>query len=160
MTLLITIPSVRTLRLKKVSSSSNLCSCDVTEQFIDDEWANPSDGTIVSSWAPPKDISQCRFFDASRSSAVKSAWENLLSKDNAGIIYSRYARLLCIETNEIEKVFALGGESLPRLVKVGFYTGAIDRVKAEGIQEPQKIVAILGDLQKVSSWPCNLPCRA
>ena len=44
----------------------------------------------------------------------------------------------------------LGGESLPRLVKVGFYTGAIDRVKAEGIQEPQKIVSILGDLQKVS----------
>jgi hypothetical protein len=36
-------------------------------------------------------------------------------------------------------------------VKVGFYTGAIDRIKAEGIQEPQKIVAILEDLQKVSS---------
>ena len=68
-----------------------------------------------------------------------------------GIISSRYARLLCIETNEIEKVFALAGESLPRLVKIGFYTGAIDRVKAEGIQEPQKIVDILGDLQKVSS---------
>jgi len=33
-------------------------------------------------------------------------------------------------------------------VKVGFYTGAIDRIKAEGIQEPQKIVAILEDLQK------------
>jgi hypothetical protein len=58
---------------------------------------------------------------------------------------------LCIETNELEKVFVLGGESLPRLVKVGFYTGAIDHVKDEGVQEPQKIVAILEDLQKVSS---------
>ena len=69
------------------------------------------------------------------------------------MISSRYARLLCIETNEIEKIFALAGESLPRLVKIGFYTGAIDRVKADGIQEPQKIVDILGDLQKVSSKP-------
>jgi hypothetical protein len=58
---------------------------------------------------------------------------------------------LCIETNELEKVFVLGGESLPRLVKIGFYTGAIDRVKAEGVQDPKKIVAILEDLQKVSS---------
>ncbi|KIM76939.1 hypothetical protein PILCRDRAFT_635807 [Piloderma croceum F 1598] len=65
------------------------------------------------------------------------------------MISSRYARLLCIETNELEKVFMLGGESLPRLVKVGFYTGAIDFVKEEGVQEPQKIVAILGDLQKI-----------
>jgi hypothetical protein len=92
----------------------------------------------------------CRFSDASGASTVKSAWENLLSENDTGIISSRYARLLCIETNEIEKVFALGGESLPRLVKVGFCTGAIDRVKAEGIQEPQKIIAILEDLQKVS----------
>jgi hypothetical protein len=58
---------------------------------------------------------------------------------------------LCIETNEFEKVFVLGGESLPRLVKVGFYTGAIDHVKDEGVKEPQKIVAILEDSQKVSS---------
>ena|SRR5882762_1949641 len=121
------------------------------KQFLDDEWANPSDGVIISSWVPPKEIGQCRFSDALGASTVKSAWENLLSEDNTGIISSRYARLLCIETNELEKVFALGGESLPRLVKVGFYTGAIDHIKAEGIQEPQKIVAILEDLQKVSS---------
>ena len=121
------------------------------KQFLDDEWANPSDGVIISPWAPPKDISQCRFSNASGASIVKSAWENLLSDDSTGIISSRYARLLCIETNELEKVFVLGGESLPRLVKVGFYTGAIDHVKDEGVKEPQKIVAILEDLQKVSS---------
>jgi len=68
---------------------------------------------------------------------------------------SRYARLLCIETNELEKIFALGGKSLPRLVKVGFYTGAIDCVRAEGVQEPQKIVAILGDLQKCLDFLTN-----
>jgi hypothetical protein len=84
-------------------------------------------------------------------STIKSAWENLLSSYDADITYSRYARLLCIETNEIEGVFALGGESLPRLVKVGFYTGAINRVGAEGVQEPQKIVSILGDLHEVIS---------
>jgi hypothetical protein len=121
------------------------------ETFVDDEWAKPSDGVLISHWAPPKDIGQYRFSDTSEASTIKSTWENLLSEDNMGIMSSRYARLLCIETNELEQVFALGGESLPRLVKVGFYTGAIDRVKAEGVQEPQKIVAILGDLQKVSS---------
>ena len=105
---------------------------------------------IASPWAPPKEIAHYRFSDASGASTIKSAWERLLSEDSTGVMSSRYARLLCIETNEIEKVFALGGESLPRLVKVGFYTGAIDRVKAEGVQEPQKIVSILGDLQKVS----------
>jgi hypothetical protein len=83
-------------------------------------------------------------------SVIKSTWENLLSEDDAEIIASRYARLLCIETNEIEKVFALGGESLPRLVRVGFYTGAIDRVRKEGVQEPQTIVSILKDLQEAS----------
>ena len=81
---------------------------------------------------------------------IKSAWANLLSEDNMGIISSRYAHLLCIETNELKKVFALEGKSLPCLVKVGFYTGAIDCVEAEGIQEPQKTVAILGDMWKVS----------
>ena len=87
----------------------------------------------------------------SRALTVKSAWENLLSKGNTGIITGRYACLLCIEMNELEKVFALGGESLPCLVKVGFYTGAIDHIKVEDIQEPQRIVSILEDLQKVSS---------
>ena len=105
---------------------------------------------IASPWDPPKEIAHYRFSDASGASTIKSAWERLLSEDSTGVMSSRYARLLCIETNEIENVFALGGESLPRLVKVGFYTGAIDRVKAEGVQEPQKIVSILGDLQKVS----------
>jgi hypothetical protein len=117
----------------------------------DDEWAKPSDGVIISHWTPPKDVGQYRFSDPSGASTIKSTWESLLSDDNSGIISSRYARLVCIETNELEKVFALGGESLPRLVKLGFYTGAIDHVNAEGVQEPQKIVAILGDLQKVSS---------
>jgi len=67
------------------------------------------------------------------------------------IIRVQFPRLICIETNEFEKVFVLGGESLSRLVKLGFYTGAIDRVMAGGVQERQKIVSILGDLQNVSS---------
>ncbi|KAF5376925.1 hypothetical protein D9615_007335 [Tricholomella constricta] len=121
------------------------------KRLVDDEWANPADGVITSPWAPPQEIGQYRFSDASgASSNIKSAWESLLSEDSTGIMSSRYARLVCIETNEIEGVFALAGESLPRLVNVGFYTGAIDRVEAElghGVQEPQKIVSILGDLQ-------------
>jgi len=114
----------------------------------DREWSNPRNGVIATPCAPPKDIGRWRFSDASGASTVKSAWENLLSENNMDIISSRYARLSCIEMNEIEKVFALGGESLPRLVKVGFFTGAIDRIGAEGIQEPQKIVAILEDMQE------------
>jgi hypothetical protein len=98
-------------------------------------------------------------FVTSAASTVKSAWENILSEDNTGTISDSYARLICIETNEFEKVFALGGESLPRLVKLGFYTGAIDRVMAGGVQERQKIVSILGDLQNVSSQLVNRSCR-
>jgi hypothetical protein len=119
--------------------------------LVDAEWAKPSKGVIISPWAPPKGIGQYRFSNMSLASTIKSAWENLLSEHEADMISVRYARLLCIETNEIEGVFALGGKSLPRLVKVGFYTGAIDRIRAEGVQEPQKIVSILGDLQEVSS---------
>lgn len=126
--------------------------------FLDKEWANPSDGVIVSPWAPAKDIFQFTFSDTLAASKVKSAWENLLSEDNTGINSGRYARLVCIETNEFEKVFALAGESLPRLVKVGFYTGAIDRVKEEGVREPQKIVSILKDVQKVSPLLFSRPC--
>ena len=51
------------------------------------------------------------------------------------MISSCYDHLLRIETNEIEKVFALGGKSLPRLVKVGFYDGAIDYIRPGGVQE-------------------------
>lgn len=66
---------------------------------------------IASPWTPPKKIGHYRFSDASGASTIKSAWERLLSKDSAGIMSSRHVRLLCIETNEIEKVFAPGGES-------------------------------------------------
>jgi hypothetical protein len=121
------------------------------QQFTDAEWAQPSDGVIASPWAPPKDIGQYRFSNASVALTVKSAWDNVLSEDSAGIIFPCYAHLLCIETNEIEGVFALAGEFLPCLVKVGFYTGAIDHVKVEGVQEWHKIVSILEDLQEVSS---------
>ena len=120
------------------------------EKLLDSEWAKPSDGVIVSHWAAPKEIARYSFSDISGTLDVKSAWDSLLAEDKTGLISSRYARLLCIETNEIEEVFSLGGESLPRLVKVGFCTGAIDCVKAEGVQEPQRIVSILEDFQKVS----------
>jgi len=79
---------------------------------------------IISPWSSPREIGHYRFSDVLEASTIKSAWERLLSEDSSGVMSSRYARLLSIETNEIEKVFALGGESVPRLVKVGFYTGA------------------------------------
>lgn len=106
--------------------------------FIDKEWTNPSDGVIVS---PPKDVSQFGFSDT-LAFKVKSAWENLLSEAKTGTTSGRYARLVCIETNDFEKVFIRGGESLPRLVKLGSYTGAIDYVNEGGVQEPTKIVSI------------------
>jgi hypothetical protein len=146
------------LRQKKVTSPFAYCLYDI-KRFLDNEWNNPSSGIIVSPWAPPKDIHQFTFSDTSTASTVKSAWENMLSEDNTGTISNRYARLVCIETNEFEKVFMLGGESLPRLVKIGFYTGAIDRVMAGGVQEGQKIVSILGDLRNVCSQLVSRSCR-
>ena len=129
------------------------------KRFLDNEWNNPSGGVIVSPWAPPKDIRQFTFSDTSAASTVKSAWENMLSGDDTGTSSNRYARLVCIETNEFEKVFTLAGESLPRLVKLGFYTGAIDRVMAGGVQKREIIVSILGDLQNVRSQLVSRSCR-
>jgi len=145
--------SARTLRQKKVTSLNTVYTT-WRKRFLDNEWNNPSGDaighlrkTFLSS-------------DTSAASTVKSAWEIMLSEDNMGTSSDRYARLVCIETNEFEKVFTLGGESLLRLVKLGFYTGAIDRVMAGGVQERQIIVSILGDLQNVCSHLVSRSCRA
>ena len=104
------------------------------KRFLDNEWNNPSGGVIVSPWAPPKDIRQFMFSDTSAASTVKSAWEDMLSE----IIQAQFPGAMfgfCVESNEVGRFLALGGESLPGLVKIGFYTGAIDRVMAGGVQE-------------------------
>ena len=69
--------------------------------------ANPSDGVIVSPWAPPKGIGGYEFItDARGASQIKSNWEKLLSEDSMGVISSHYVRLVCIETNEILRLEA------------------------------------------------------
>lgn len=74
-----------------------------------------------------------------------AAWSALLSEDKKDFTAKRYSRLLAVESNEIENVFLLGGESLVKLVRVGFYTGAIDRVlnSPSGKPDPSTIVTIL-----------------
>lgn len=68
-----------------------------------------------------------------------------------------YARLLCIETNEIEGVFCLGGESLIRLVSGGFFIDAIQHVNPSSIiKDKHKIIKILENVQtalfKTKEW--------
>ncbi|KDR83625.1 hypothetical protein GALMADRAFT_657994 [Galerina marginata CBS 339.88] len=55
-------------------------------------------------------------------------WSAFLSEDRNSFTIGRHSRLLAIESNEIEHVFLLGGKSLVKLVRAGFYTGVIECV--------------------------------
>lgn len=75
-----------------------------------------------------------------------------MSEGRKDFTIERYSRLLAVESNEIENVFLLGGESLTRVVRVGFYTAAIDHVldSPSGKPDPSTVVTILRDFAHVS----------
>lgn len=119
------------------------------EEEEDREWSEPEGSFIVSFHVPPEPISSYSFGAVSDEN-VKKAWSALLSEDKKDFVAERYARLLAVESNEIEHVFHLGGESLVRLVRAGFYTAAIDRVldSPSGRPDPLQVVNILKDFSQ------------
>ena len=94
------------------------------------------------------------------SSTIRQKWKDLSLTMSNEEITAAYARLLCIETNEIEGVFCLGGQSLIRLVRGGFFIGAIQHVDPNSnIKNKEIIIQILNDVQaalcEITKWANN-----
>jgi hypothetical protein len=85
-------------------------------------------------------------------SRVRAAWQQLAEQVSYETLKARYARLLAIDTSVLEQVFQVGGSSVPRLVRLGFFVGAIERVERNSvIQDRENIIAVLRNFQGVSS---------
>ena len=95
------------------------------------------------------DLSAFTLENPQSAALIMSEWEALKEYLSPELSIKRYARLLAIQSSELEEVFSLGGESLPRIVRVGFFSGAIDRVRYGPPGGVRSIVEILKDLNRV-----------
>lgn len=79
---------------------------------------------------------------------IRQEWNDIYRTMSLLDINIAYARFMCIETNEIEGVFSLGGESMIRLVSGGFFISAIQHVDPNStVKDKHKIIQILKDVQ-------------
>ncbi|KZV89803.1 hypothetical protein EXIGLDRAFT_721042 [Exidia glandulosa HHB12029] len=78
--------------------------------------------------------------------AVKAHWDTLRDNVPEVLLNKRLSRLISIESNQLEHVFELGGDSVSRLVRAGFFVAAIEKVQ-EGspIRRKEEIVKVLKD---------------
>ncbi|OSC98896.1 hypothetical protein PYCCODRAFT_908727 [Trametes coccinea BRFM310] len=83
---------------------------------------------------------------------VMAEWEALQEHLTPDVSIKRYVRFVAVETNELEDVFSLGGDSLPRIIRVGFFSAAIDRVRWGPPGGAQSIVEIMKDLNRGLSY--------
>lgn len=77
---------------------------------------------------------------------VREQWNGLNSAMSSTDITEAYYRLASIETNLLEGVFQLGGDSLIRLVRAGFYLGSLQHAAERS--DPRHIISVLRDVQK------------
>jgi hypothetical protein len=143
--------------------------------LTDKEWAKPSDGRIVQFYHPFSDPSEY-FSSATHPELVDvvAEWTRTCATHGHDLAFSRYCRFMNIESCELEGVFRLGtflsvegvvetaltrfsrfpseGESQSRLVRVGVFYGAIDKVSTfPGLEgNPATVIEILKDCNKVS----------
>ncbi|RDX53532.1 Fic-domain-containing protein [Lentinus brumalis] len=130
-------------------SATSLCRTPVlTTIFRDTLWSAPEDGTIVQPFTPPKDFDAFLHASSQFADAIMIEWEALQEYLTPEVSVKRYARLLAIESSELEDVFSLGGDSLPRIIRVGFFSSAIDRVRHGPPGGAQTIIEILKDLNR------------
>lgn len=82
---------------------------------------------------------------------IKMTWNEMLNTLTKEQITVAYARLLSIETNQLEDVFLLDrpGHTLTRLVKGGYYLGAFQHVdEASKVTNIRTIVEIIAQVQE------------
>ncbi|KAJ7493215.1 hypothetical protein B0H11DRAFT_2005396 [Mycena galericulata] len=96
---------------------------DKVVQEDDEFWYSHSDGGIP--WHPVCPLSDCLANEV-ESGALKTRWLALQGQPDGSENFQRYWRLLHIDSMELEGVFALTGNSRARLVRVGFWHGAVE----------------------------------
>ena len=79
---------------------------------------------------------------------VVQEWGTLARTLSRKEVTTAYARMLCIETNELEDVFLLSNKSITGLVHGGFFVGAIEHVDASSkLRDKNAIINVLNGVQ-------------
>ena|ERR1700733_7238943 len=83
-------------------------------------------------------------------SDVKRLWSEACQQLSLETLSKRMARLMSIESSELEGVFKLGGSSIEYIVRAGFFVGAIENIDPSShIQRKEQIIRVLEDYQGV-----------
>ena len=120
--------------------------------LADRSWAEPEDdGVIVQPWHPPRDISAFRYADPSSSSETVDAWNALKESLGFDTAAERYARLVAVQSSELEGVFALApeSESLATIIRDGISAQAVGEVMQSPPSGVCGVVEILQDFNQV-----------
>lgn len=113
----------------------------------------------MQSFRPPMDLDAFQYDDPQNVIDLMNEWEALQEHLTPDVAAQRYTRLLAVQSSELEEVFSLGAESLPRIVRAGFYSGAIDRVRHGPPGGVRAIAEILRDFNRVRPR-ASFICRA
>ena len=130
--------------------------------LADRSWAEPEDdGVIVQPWHPPRDISAFRYPDPSSSSETVDSWNALKESLGSDTAAERHARLVTVQSSELEGVFALAreSESLATIVREGISAHVVGEVEQGPPSGVSGVVEILQDFMKVC-MPDVLAIRA
>ena len=82
---------------------------------------------------------------------IRRTWTNIPNDLSPSQVTLAYARMLSIETNQLEDVFLLdkSGETLTKLVKGGYYLGAVQHVDSNSkITNFNTILSIISEVQR------------
>lgn len=112
--------------------------------------AHPPGGRIdiVSYWTPIHPFTT--HANVGTSIDTRPILESWSSFQNASTALPRCARLLAIDSTELESVFSLAGDSRPRLIRAGLFSTAIDKVAQDSaITDPAQLVRILKNIDEV-----------
>jgi Fic family protein len=108
------------------------------------------EGAVFSGWVKRITEYKCRE-PVDTIDEIRRTWTNMLNNLTQSQITLAYARMLSIETNQLEDVFLLdkSGDTLTKLVKGGYYLGAIQHTDANSkITDFRTILSIISEVQR------------
>ncbi|KAG0050450.1 hypothetical protein BGZ83_004799 [Gryganskiella cystojenkinii] len=84
-----------------------------------------------------------------RARAIKERWNRLITGADAGRVSAAIARIISIDTNEVEDVFKLDTRSNTRalIVRGGYYNSAVQHAPDSSVVSSHQIFSILEDAQ-------------
>ena len=135
-------------RLAHIKQTGNVAHSSLADR----SWAEPEDdGVIVQPWHPPRDIAAFRQPSSSSSSEILDAWNALKEPLGSDTAAERYARLVAVQSSELEGVFTLApeSESLAAIVREGISAQAVGEVMQSPPSGVSGVVEILQDFNRV-----------